>query len=51
VEVRFAGAHRFLDASLHFVDLRGRNMLLNAARWLVALTVAREPAVYLAGRG
>jgi hypothetical protein len=47
MEVRFAGAHKFLDASLHFADLRGRNMLLNAARWLVAFTAAEARVVYV----
>jgi hypothetical protein len=47
MEIRFAGAHRFLDASLHFVDLRGRNMLLNAARWLVAFTAAGARTVHV----
>lgn len=47
VEVKFGGAHMFLDASLHFMDLRGRNVLLNAARWLVALTAAKTWAVHV----
>ncbi|MEM1598769.1 MAG: hypothetical protein QXP31_07890 [Pyrobaculum sp.] len=37
MDVEFRGSHAFLDSSLHFADLRGRNVLLNAARWLVAV--------------
>ena len=33
----FKGIHAYLGSSYHFYDLRGRNLLLNAARWLVAL--------------
>ena len=45
--VRFGGVHRFLDSSLHFLDLRGRNVLLNVARWLVALSSRRVYRVYV----
>ncbi|MGC9051993.1 Cas10/Cmr2 second palm domain-containing protein [Pyrobaculum sp.] len=45
--VKFRGAHRYLDSSPRLVDLRGRNMLVNAARWLVAAASHRAEAVHV----
>ncbi|WP_053240449.1 hypothetical protein [Pyrobaculum islandicum] len=47
MRVWFRGVHRLLDSSLHFRDLRGRNVLLNVARWLVAAACGGRAHVHV----
>ena len=37
LSIDFGGSHTYLDSSPHYRDLRGRNVLLNATRWLAAV--------------